>query len=135
MRKLLMIGVTLGALAASPAAMAASAGGTIVGGTAGAWTGGTIGFFLGGPIGAAIGASTGAIIGASALSQEDELYIRDNPTPYVHLSGSLQVGDYVDGNIRLHHIRGEDSFGYFRAEGKVFVVDLDSRQVVEIRLG
>jgi hypothetical protein len=135
MRKLLMIGVTLGALAVSPAALADDVGGAVVGGTAGAWTGGTIGFFLGGPIGAAIGATTGAAIGASALSEADELYIRDNPTPYVHLRGSLQVGDYVDGSIRLHHIRGEDSYGYFRAEGKVFVVDLDSRQVVEVRLG
>lgn len=135
MRKLLMIGVALGALAASPAAMAASAGGTIVGGTAGAWTGGTIGFFLGGPIGAAIGASTGAAIGAAALSNEDEIYIRDNPTPNIHLHGELRVGDYVDSYIRLHHIRGEDNYGYFRAEGRVYVVDLDSRQVVEIRLG
>lgn len=135
MRKLLIIGVTLGALAASPAAMAASVGGTIVGGTAGAWTGGTIGFFLGGPIGAAIGASTGAAIGAAALSDEDELYIHDHPTPDVRLSVNLGVGDYVDGNVRLHRIRGEDNYGYFRAEGRVYVVDLDSRQVVEVRLG
>ncbi|HHY51100.1 MAG TPA: hypothetical protein GYA10_15315, partial [Alphaproteobacteria bacterium] len=105
--------------------------GLIVGGTAGAWTGGTIGFFLGGPIGAAIGASTGAAIGASVLA--DDVVFADSPS--IRIRGDIQVGDVVDSDIRLRYIDGEDQYGYFRAHGRIYVVDLDTREVVEIRHG
>ena len=130
MRKLLIIGATLATLGVATPAMARDAG-LVVGGTAGAWTGGTIGFFLGGPIGAAIGATTGAAIGASVLS--DDVVFDDGPS--FRIRGNIHVGDFVGDDVRLRYIDGEDQYGYFRANGRIYVVDLDTREVVEIRRG
>jgi hypothetical protein len=129
MRKLLIIGAAVAALSATPALAIDS--GTVVGGTAGGFTGGTIGFFLGGPIGAFIGGWTGAAIGASVLS-DDVVFERGGS---VTLNGRLGVGDLVDDDIRLRRIDGDDQYGYFRANGAIYVVDLDTREIVEIRLG
>ena len=130
MRKLLMIGAAVAALSvASP--VTAQDSDVIVGGAAGGATGGTIGFLLGGPIGAIIGGWTGAAIGASVLS-DDVVFERGGS---VRLSGSIGVGDVVEDEIELRLIDGEDRYGYFRANGAIYVVDLESREVVEIRLG
>lgn len=129
MRKLLIAGVAIAALSVTPTL--ADDAEAVVGGTAGAWTGGTIGFLLGGPIGAVIGGSTGAVIGASVLDDDASFGAGGD----VEVTGSIGIGDYVDEGIRLRHIDGEDQYGYFRADGHVYVVDVDTREVVEIRLG
>ncbi len=134
MRKILMIGVALAALSAAVPAQADDKG-LIVGGTAGAWTGGTIGFFLGGPIGAVIGGWTGAAIGASVLSDRDFDYIRAHGGPDIYVDADLDVGMVVGPDIRIRAIDGDDRYGYFRSDGRIYVVDLDSREIVEIRLG
>jgi hypothetical protein len=129
MRKLLLAGAAAVALTAfvPTATMAEDFNkGVIVGGTAGAWTGGTIGFLLGGPIGAVIGGWTGAAIGATVLAHHG----RNDDVAY----GSFQVGDRVEG-VRLRSISGEDRYGYFRADGYVYIVDRDTREIVEIREG
>lgn len=132
MRKLLIIGAAVAALSAAiPAQAQADDAGLIVGGTAGAWTGGTIGFLLGGPIGAVIGGSTGAAIGASVLSDD----VRFSRGGDLDVDVEFRVGDFVDDSIRLRYIDGDDRYGYFRAHGQIYVVDLDSREIVEIRLG
>ena len=130
MRKLLMIGAAVAALSVATPAMARDAG-TVVGGTAGAWTGGTIGFILGGPIGAVIGGSAGAVIGASVLSDD----VRFDDDGYVDIDADIRLGFVVGDDVRLRHIEGEADYGYFRANGQIYVVDLDTREVVEIRLG
>jgi hypothetical protein len=130
MRKFLIIGTAIAALSVATPVMARDAG-LIVGGTAGAWTGGTVGFLLGGPIGAAIGATTGAAIGASVLS--DDVYFARGDD--IDVSVDFQVGDMIGDDIRLRSIDGEDRYGYFRADGQVYVVDLDTREIVEVRLG
>jgi hypothetical protein len=137
MRKLLMIGAAVAALSVATPAMARDAG-LVVGGTAGAWTGGTIGFLLGGPIGAVIGGSTGAAIGASVLS--DDIGLRSDRYESrlggdVDVSIEFRVGDVVGDDVRLRQIRGEDRYGYFREDGYIYIVDLDTREIVEIRLG
>lgn len=134
MRKLLIIGAAVAALTAATPAQAEDAG-LIVGGTAGAWTGGTIGFFLGGPIGAVIGGWTGAAIGASVLSDRDLAYIHSDRAHDLDFDVDIDIGYVVGPDIELRAIRGDDDFGYFRADGRIYVVDLDSREVVEIRLG
>jgi hypothetical protein len=134
MRKLLMIGVAVAALSAATPAAAHDTG-LAVGGAAGAATGGTIGFLLGGPIGAVIGGWTGAAIGASVLSHRSLAYIRHDRGGYVDVDVDYSVGVVVGPEITLRPIRGEDRYGYFRADGRVYVVDLDTRAVVEIRLG
>jgi hypothetical protein len=132
MRKLLIIGTAVAALSVATPTVARDAG-LIVGGTAGAWTGGTIGFLLGGPIGAVIGGSTGAAIGASVLSDD----VRFGRGGYVSLDvdSRIGVGTIVGEEVRLRPIEGEPDYGYFRAHGYIYVVDLDTREVVEIRLG
>lgn len=132
MRKFLIIGAAVAALAAAvPAQAQTQDPGAFVGGTAGAWTGGTIGFLIGGPIGAIIGGSTGAAIGASVLSDD----VRFDRGGYVDIDIDYRVGDFIDDDIRLHRIRGEDRYGYFRANGQIYVVDRASGEIVEIRLG
>ena len=130
MRKLLIIGTAVAAMVAASPAIAQDRE-AVVGGTAGAWTGGTIGFFLGGPVGAIIGGWTGAAIGASVLS--GDTYFAPGPDLYVEQQ--LTIGDVVDPAIRLRSIAGEPRYGYFRAHGQVYVVDLHTRAVVEIRVG
>lgn len=134
MRKLLMLGVAIATLTAATPAGAHDAG-LFVGGTAGGVTGGTIGFLLGGPIGAVIGGWTGAAIGASVLSDDDVLFIRNNPVRSVDVDADINVGFVVGDDIRVRAIAGDDRYGYFRANGRIYIVDLDSREVVEIRLG
>lgn len=131
MRKLLMIGAAVAAIAVATPTMADDKG-LIVGGTAGAWTGGTIGFLLGGPVGAVIGGSTGAALGASVLSDDD---IRLRSRGSVDLDNDIVVGAVVGEDVRLRPIEGEDDYGYFRADGNIYIVDLDTREIVEIRLG
>jgi hypothetical protein len=132
MRKLLMAGAAAAALLVATPAMADHLSREqVVGGTAGAWTGGTIGFFLGGPIGAAIGAWTGGAIGASVLSDDVDFDAGGD----VDVEFELDVGVIVDEDIRLRHIDGEDDYGYFRADGNIYIVELDSREIVEIRNG
>jgi hypothetical protein len=133
MRKLLIIGVAVATLTATPAL--ALDRGTVFGGTAGAWTGGTIGFFLGGPVGAAIGAWAGGTAGAvSGHVLDDEGFYDGRRTNLsVDADVSFRIGDIVDDGVRLRHVRGDDAYGYFRADGVTYVVDLDSREIVDIR--
>jgi outer membrane lipoprotein SlyB len=134
MRKLLMLGVAVATLSAATPAMARDAG-TVVGGAAGVATGGTIGFLLGGPIGAVIGGAVGATIGASVLSDEDVMFIRDNPGRSIDLDADIDVGFVVGDDIRIRALEGDDRYGYFRANGRIYIVDLGTREVVEIRRG
>ncbi len=132
MRKLLMAGAAVAALLSATPAMAHDISEEEwVGGTAGAWTGGTIGFFLGGPIGAVIGAWTGGAIGASVLDED----VRFERGGDVDVDFELDVGVIIDENIELREIEGEDEFGYFRANDRIYVVHLDTREIVEIREG
>jgi hypothetical protein len=132
MRKLLLAGAAVAALlVATPATAHDISEEEFVGGTAGAWTGGTIGFFLGGPIGAVIGAWTGGAIGASVLSDD----VRFESGGDVDVDFELDVGVVIDEDIELRAIEGEDEFGYFRANGNIYVVELDTLTIVEIREG
>lgn len=134
MRKLLMLGVAVATLSAATPTVAEDAG-LFVGGAAGGATGGTIGFLIGGPIGAVIGGWTGAAIGASVLSERGLDYIRHDRGGYVDIDTDIRVGTVVGSDVRLRSISGDDRYGYFRAEGQIYIVDLDTREVVEIRLG
>lgn len=134
MRKLLMLGVALATLSTATPVMARDAG-LFVGGAAGGVTGGTIGFLLGGPIGAIIGGWTGAAIGASVLSHDDLLFIRDHPGTSIELDADIDVGFVVGDDIKIRALAGDDRYGYFRANGRIYIVDLDTREVVEIRRG
>jgi uncharacterized protein YdeI (BOF family) len=105
--------------------------GAVVGGTAGGATGAVVGGLIFGPIGAVIGGFTGATIGASAGVEESSVeYVRLNPTEPVAIEGDIDVGFVVPDEIEVHPIEGDDAFGYFYTNDRVYFVDLSDRTVV-----
>jgi outer membrane lipoprotein SlyB len=131
MRKLLLIGVALAALGAATPALAQEAD-AAVGATAGGATGGTIGFLLGGPIGAIVGGWAGAVIGAdAAVSTESVKFAGENPVDPVIVDADLDVGFVVPEDITIHAIEGDDEFGYFYANNRVYIVSLADRTIVQ----
>ncbi len=133
MRKLLMLGVALASITVAAPALAQSDNTkAAVGATAGGATGGTIGFLLGGPIGAIIGGWTGAVIGAdAAVSDASIRYVGAHPVEPVRIQGSIDVGYVVGDDIVIHPIEGDDKYGYFYANGRVWIVDLGTHKVVQ----
>lgn len=133
MRKLLLVGVALAALgAATPVLAQDNNADAAVGATAGGATGGTIGFLLGGPIGAIIGGWTGAVIGAdAAVSAESIKFAGENPVAVVTLDTDIDVGFVVPEEITIHPIEGDEEFGYFYANNRVYIVKLADRTVVQ----
>lgn len=133
MRKLLLVGVALAALgAATPVLAQDNNADAAVGATAGGATGGTIGFLLGGPIGAIIGGWTGAVIGAdAAVSAESIKFAGENPVDVVIVDTDIDVGFVVPAEITIHPIEGDEEFGYFYANNRVYIVSLADRTVVQ----
>jgi hypothetical protein len=107
-----------------------TAAGTAVGGAAGAATGGTIGFFLGGPIGAVIGGFAGAAIGAGAVSSATVDYAANNPVDPVYIDDNIDVGYTVGPDVHVYPVEGDAAHGYFYANNRVYIVDMDSGKVV-----
>jgi len=128
-----MLGVALAALgAATPALSQNNDTDAAVGATAGGATGGTIGFLLGGPIGAIVGGWTGAVIGADAAVSADSVrYAGENPVDAISLDADLDVGYMLAEDVTIHPIEGDDQFGYFYANNRVYIVDLASREIVQ----
>lgn len=133
MRKLLMLGVALATLgAAMPAIAASNDAKATVGATAGAATGGTIGFFLGGPIGAIFGGFAGAVIGGEAAVSEDSIrFAGENPVDVVYLDAGLDVGAKLGDDVTIYPIEGDDQYGYFYANDRVYIIDLKTRAIVQ----
>ncbi|HEY0917688.1 DUF1236 domain-containing protein [Devosia sp.] len=133
MRKLLLAGVALAVLGAGATTPALSQNAdAAVGATAGGATGGTIGFLLGGPIGAIVGGWAGAVIGADAAVSADSVrFAGEHPVDQVYLDADIGVGYVVAADVTIHPIEGDDQFGYFYANNRVYIVDLQTRQVVQ----
>ena len=133
MRKILMLGAALAALAVATPSLAQNNddGEASVGAAAGGVTGGTIGFLLGGPLGAIFGGFAGAVIGAeAAVSDESIRYAGEHPVDAVYLDADLDVGFVLDDDITIHEIEGDEQYGYIYANNRVYIVDLQSRAVV-----
>jgi hypothetical protein len=133
MRKLLMIGVAVASLgAAMPAFAQSNDSKATVGATAGAATGGTIGFFLGGPIGAIVGGFAGAVIGGeAAVSEASVRFAGEHPVDVVYLDGGLDVGAKLGDDVTIYPIEGDEKFGYFYANDRVYIIDLETRAIVQ----
>lgn len=136
MRKILLASVAILALGAATPSLAQSTtteerAGAVVGGTAGAVTGGTIGFFLGGPVGAVIGGFTGAAIGGAAgVSAASVEYAATNPLDPIYIEGDLNVGYVVPADVEIAAVPDDPEYGYIYANNRVYIVDLDSREIV-----
>lgn len=134
MRNLLMIGVALAALGAAMPAYAQTSDDSkaVAGATVGGAAGGTIGFLLGGPIGAIAGGWAGAVIGGEAAVSEASIrYAGENPVDVVYLEGDLSVGSAFADDVRIYPIEGDDQYGYIYANNRVYIVDLESRAIVQ----
>lgn len=135
MKKLLLASVAILALGAAPVlaqdADADADAGAAVGGAAGGATGAVVGGLIFGPIGAVIGGFTGATIGASAGVEASSVeYVRLHPTDPVVIEGDIDVGFVVPEEIEIHAIEGDDTFGYFYTNDRVYFVNLTDRTVV-----
>jgi hypothetical protein len=131
MRKFLALGVALATLSVAMPAMSQDSN-TAAGATVGAATGGTIGFFLGGPIGAIFGGFAGATLGASAAVDEASIrFAGEHPVDPVLLEGDLEIGATLDADVEIHPIEGDDQFGYIYADNRVWIVDLETRAIVQ----
>jgi hypothetical protein len=134
MRKLLMLGVAVISLGAAAPAIAQSNedAQATVGATAGGAAGGTLGFLIGGPIGAIVGGFAGAVIGGeAAVSPEVIRYAGENPVEPIYLDTDITVGYQVGSDVTVYPIEGNDQFGYFYANNRVFIVDMDTMTVVQ----
>lgn len=133
MRKFLMLGVAIVSLAAAAPAMAQDNDAeAAAGATAGGATGGTIGFLLGGPVGAIVGGFAGAVIGGeAAVSPEVIAYAGENPVEPIYLDTDLEVGSIVAEEVTVYPVEGDDQFGYFYANNRVYIVDMASMEIVQ----
>jgi hypothetical protein len=108
----------------------AEAGATI-GATGGGATGAVVGGLLGGPIGAVIGGFAGATIGAEAgIATSSVDYVVANPVEPIYL-GAADIGYVVPADVTIHPIEGDAQYGYIYADDRVWIVDLDSRALVQ----
>jgi hypothetical protein len=132
MRKFLALGVALATLSiAVPTLAQDNDAKAAAGATVGATTGGTIGFFLGGPIGAIFGGFAGAVIGADVAVDEASIrYAGEHPVDVV-MVGDLDVGVTLDADVEIHPIEGDDQYGYIYADNRVWIVDLETRTIVQ----
>jgi hypothetical protein len=133
MKKILMFGVAIVALAAASPSFAQTKAdaGAAVGGTTGGVAGATAGFFLGGPVGAVIGGFAGALIGSEAgVSAATVTYVSMHPVDPVYLDGPVDVGTSLNANVNIYPVQGDPDHGYIYANGRVYVVNLKDRRIV-----
>jgi len=109
----------------------AEAGATI--GAAGGVTGGAVaGGLVGGPIGAVIGGFAGAVIGAEAgIATSSVDYAEANPVEPIYFDDSADIGYVLPADVVVYPIQGDPGYGYVYANDRVWIVDLQSRALVQ----
>jgi hypothetical protein len=128
MRKLVLAGAAILALAATPV-LADSSGAAAAGGSAGAVTGATAGFFIGGPIGAVVGGVVGASVGAG-VSASAEDYARAHREASITFDGDLKPGYRVGHGVRLYEVPSEPHYSYVYVNDEPVLVDNRTNTVV-----
>ena len=133
MKKLLLASVAALSLAAAVPAFAQDAdAGAVVGATGGGATGAVIGGIIGGPIGAVVGGFAGATIGAEAgVAASSVDYAMAQPVEPIYFDGTADVGLVVPAEVTIYPIEGDDQFGYIYANDRVWIVDLETRTLVQ----
>jgi hypothetical protein len=106
--------------------------GAVVGATGGGATGAVIGGILGGPVGAVVGGFAGATIGAGAGVEASTVeYATANPVEPIYFDGAANVGFIVPADVTIYPIEGDPQYGYIYANDRVWVVDLETRALVQ----
>lgn len=133
MKKLLMASVAVLSLAMVAPSMAQGEAdeGALVGGAAGGAGGAAVGFVVGGPIGAVIGGFAGATIGGAAGVEASTVeYAGANPVEPIILEGA-DVGVVLPPEVTIYPVEGDPQFGYIYANNRVWIVNLESRALVQ----
>lgn len=132
MRILLLAGAAALAFGAASPALAQDADGKpVLGAVAGGTSGAIVGGVLFGPLGAIIGGFTGAAIGADAAVPDTVIaYVGANPVEPIYLDTDLDIGFQVGGDIALYPVPDEPGYSYFYANGRAYIVDMSSGQIV-----
>lgn len=130
MKRVLVATAAILALSAAPVLAQDSDAGAAVGGATGGITGAITGGLIFGPIGAIIGGFTGAVIGASVVSEASVEYARLHPVDPIVIEGEVDVGYVVPAEVELQVVEGDEEFGYFYTEDRLWFVDLETREVV-----
>ncbi|QQR38821.1 DUF1236 domain-containing protein [Devosia rhizoryzae] len=106
--------------------------GAAIGATGGGTTGAVVGGLLGGPIGAVVGGFAGAVIGAEAgVASSTIEYAGANPVAPVTIDGDVAVGYVVPQDVTVYPVQGDDQYGYIYANGRVWIVDNNTRALVQ----
>ena len=134
MKKFLMASVAVLSLAAMGPAFAQSDAdaNAAVGATAGGAGGAALGFVIGGPIGAVIGGFAGATIGAEAgVAATTVEYASANQVEPIYIDGSLDVGVALPETVTIYPVEGDDTYGYVYLNDRVWIVELQTRTLVQ----
>lgn len=144
MKKILMASVAALSLAAAVPAYAqdtvvgvesnssSESAGAVVGASGGGATGAVVGGLLGGPIGAVIGGFAGATLGATAgIEAASVEYATANPVEPIYIQGATDVGYVLPAEINVYPIQGDEAYGYVYANDRVWIVDLETRALVQ----
>lgn len=106
--------------------------GAVIGATGGGTTGAVIGGLLGGPIGAIIGGFAGATIGAEAgIATSSIDYVAAHPVEPIYFDGNAEIGFLVPADVTIYPIEGDPAYGYIYANDRVWIVDLQTRALVQ----
>ncbi|MHA6731659.1 DUF1236 domain-containing protein [Devosia sp. A369] len=103
-----------------------------VGGVAGAGGGAAVGFMVGGPIGAVIGGFAGATLGAATgVAASTVEYAGNHPVEPIYFDSGVDIGLVVPPDVAIYPVEGDDRYGYIYANDRVWIVDLETRALVQ----
>lgn len=136
MKKMLLASVAVLSLGLAAPSIAQDTVDANVGATLGAGGGGAsgaiVGGLLGGPIGAVIGGFAGAVIGAEAGVESSTIeFAGANPVEPVVIDGAVDVGYVVPETVTIYPVEGDPAYGYIYANGRVWIVDNNTRTLVQ----
>ena len=79
-----------------------------------------------------IGGFAGAVLGAEAgVAASTIEYAGANPVTPVTISGDVAVGYVVPQDVTIYPVEGDDQYGYIYANGRVWIVDNNTRALVQ----
>ncbi|HTN62775.1 MAG TPA: DUF1236 domain-containing protein, partial [Devosia sp.] len=79
-------------------------------------------------IGGFTGATLGAVTGVAASTVE---YAGNHPVEPIYLDSGVDVGLVVPPDVAVYPVEGDDRYGYIYANDRVWIVDLQTRALVQ----
>jgi len=102
-----------------------------IGATGGGAGGAALGFVVGGPIGAIVGGFAGAVLGAEVgVAATTVEFAAAHPVEPIYIDGA-DLGYVVPADVTIYPVTGDTKYGYVYANNRVWIVDLQSRALVQ----